>query len=49
MTSSTSSTKWVYQTLAVQPTAWYELQAQIYFDDAWVDAALLRISWYGSS
>ena len=46
--SSTSSTKWVYQTLAVQPTAWYALQAQIYHDDPWVEAVLLRISWYSS-
>ncbi len=46
--SSTSSTKWVYQTLAVQPLAWYELQAQIYYDDPWVGAALLRVSWYSS-
>ena len=46
--SSTSSTKWVYQTLAVQPITWYELQAQIYHDDPWVEAVLLRISWYAS-
>ena len=38
----------VYRTLAVQPTAWYELQAQIYHDDEWAEAVPLLISWYGT-
>ncbi|MDZ4279090.1 MAG: hypothetical protein U1B78_08115, partial [Dehalococcoidia bacterium] len=46
--SATESTKWVYQTVAVEPTAWYELDAYVFQDDPWVDSVLLRISWYAS-
>ena len=46
--SATSSTKWLYQTVAIAPGAWYELSAYIYDNDRAVDAAWLRLSWYES-
>lgn len=46
--SSTSSTKWLFQAVAVVPGAWYELGGYIYVDDLKVAAAFLRISWYAS-
>lgn len=46
--STTSTTKWVFQTVAVQPSWWYELDGYIVQDDAMVEAAWLRASWYGS-
>ncbi len=46
--SSTASTKWFYQTVAVTPTAWYEMESYVYQDDPWVETVLLRISWYSS-
>ena len=48
-TSSTSATKWVYQTVAVTPAAWYALDGYVYLNDPDVEAALLRISWYASA
>jgi hypothetical protein len=44
--SATTSTKWAYQTVRVEPSAWYELTAYVYSNDPEVDAAWLRISWY---
>ncbi len=46
--SVTSSTKWLYQTVPVEPAGWYEMSAYVYDDDPAVDAAWLRISWYES-
>lgn len=46
--SSTSSTKWLYQAVAVVPGGWYELGGYVYVDDPNVAAAFLRISWYAS-
>jgi hypothetical protein len=46
--SATTSTKWAYQTLRVEPGAWYEFDAHIHHDDPNVDAAWLRVSWYAS-
>lgn len=47
--SASDSTKWLYQTVAVEPNGWHELQAYVRFDDAWVAGALLRVSWYESN
>ena len=47
--SSTVSTKWAYQTVAVTPASWYQYDAFIHHDDPWVASALLRISWYASA
>ncbi len=49
VTSSSSSTKWAYQTVAVVPANWYKLDAFVYHDDPWVESVLLRISWYSST
>jgi hypothetical protein len=46
--SFTSSTKWIYQTVRVSPTTWYELDTFLSFDDPWVDSVRLRIAWYTS-
>ena len=47
--TSGSSTKWLYQTVTVTPTAWYDFGAFTYHDNPWVESVLLRISWYESS
>ena len=47
--SATSSTKWVYQTVTVEPESWYVLSAYVYHDDPLVESALLRVSWYAST
>ncbi len=47
--SSTASTKWAYQTVAVEPANWYQFDAFVYHDDPWVESAFLRISWYSSA
>ena len=47
--TSTTSTKWAYQTVAVEPANWYEFDAFVYHDDPWVASAFLRISWYRSA
>ncbi|MCH7697459.1 MAG: hypothetical protein IH865_00770 [Chloroflexi bacterium] len=47
--SSSGSTKWIYQTVAVEPAAWYQFDAFVYHNHAFVDEALLRISWYASA
>ncbi|MCH8995000.1 MAG: hypothetical protein IH959_08570 [Chloroflexi bacterium] len=47
--SSTTSTKWAFQTVSVSPAAWYQLDAFVYQDDPEVAAAFLRISWYASA
>ncbi len=46
--STTASTKWVHQTLTVQPTVWYTFSAYVHHDAAWVDNVLLRLAWYTS-
>jgi hypothetical protein len=46
--SNTTSTKWAYQIVAVAPTGWYQFDAYVLHNDAWVEGALLRISWYTS-
>ena len=46
--SSSSSTKWLYQTVVAEPEAWYQLDAFVYHNHAWVESVLLRISWYAS-
>ncbi|MCH8009583.1 MAG: hypothetical protein IIC91_12045, partial [Chloroflexi bacterium] len=46
--SSSSSTKWVFQTIAVDPAAWYQFDSFVYHDHAWVESAFLRVSWYAS-
>ncbi len=47
--SASDGTKWLYQTVAVEPNGWYELQAYVRFDDASVAGALLRVSWHESN
>jgi len=46
--SSTTSTKWTYQTVAVTGGAYYEASAQA-LPGAGVDAVFIRISWYTSA
>jgi hypothetical protein len=46
--SSTSSTKWAYQTVSVTPLQWYDLTAFVCHDHPGVESAWLRISWYES-
>jgi hypothetical protein len=47
--SSSDSTKWIYQALPVTPGAWYQLDGYVYLDDPRAEAALLRVSWYTSA
>ncbi len=47
--SSSGSTKWIYQTVAVEPAAWYQFDAFVYHNHAFVEEVLLRISWYASA
>jgi hypothetical protein len=47
--SSSSSTKWIYQTVGIEPTAWYQFDAFVHHNHVFVDEALLRISWYAST
>jgi len=46
--SSTESTKWLYQPLIVKAEAWYTFSAHVYANDPEVEGALLRVSWYQS-
>ena len=46
--SSTSATKWLYQTVTVNPGAGYAFDAWLFADDESVSAAFLRVSWYAS-
>ena len=46
--SSTDSTKWAYQAVAVDPSQFYEFAGYVQ-PDGGVQAAYLRISWYGTS
>lgn len=48
LSSQTTATKWAYQTVTVQPGAYYELDAFALKNDPNVTAAFLRISWYES-
>ena len=47
--SATVATKWIYQTVAVAPAEWYELDGYVYMGDPGVAYVLLRISWYASA
>ncbi len=47
LTSTTESTKWVYQTVAVEGGAYYRLEAQALNPDPAAEA-FLRVSWYAS-
>jgi len=47
-TSGTESTKWVYQTIAVEGGAWYAFEGYVHMNDANVASSFLRISWYAS-
>ncbi|MDP9236062.1 MAG: lamin tail domain-containing protein [Chloroflexota bacterium] len=46
--STTDSTKWIYQTVAVEPGGTYVFNAWIRDDDPAVASASLRISWYAT-
>jgi hypothetical protein len=46
-TSATTSTKWAFQTVAIDPAATYEFAGHLRTDSG-VGAAYLRISWYAS-
>ena len=48
-TSETESTKWVYQTVAVEGGAWYVFKGYVYMNDPNVASSFLRISWYLSA
>ncbi len=47
--SATVATKWIYQTVAVAPAEWYELDGYVSMGDPGVAGVLLRISWYASA
>lgn len=47
--STTDSTKWIYQTLSVDPRAAYAFDAWILDEDSNVSSALLRVSWYAGA
>jgi len=46
--SLTTSTKWAFQAVAVEPLRWYQLDAYVLLDDPAVEAAFLRVAWYAS-
>jgi hypothetical protein len=47
--SATDATKWLYQTVLIEPAATYEFGAWVLADHPGVASASLRISWYASS
>jgi len=47
--SATTASKWLYETVLVDPSGGYEFSAWVLDDDPAVAAAFLRISWYESS
>ena len=47
-TSSTASTKWVQQTVSVEPGGYYAASVQALKDDSHVEGVFLRISWYAA-
>ena len=47
-TSGTESTKWVYQTVAVEGEDWYAFEGYVHMNDPNVAFSFLRISWYAS-
>ncbi|MFH1485865.1 MAG: hypothetical protein ABIH46_07330, partial [Chloroflexota bacterium] len=47
-TSITASTKWIFQTVAVQPGEWYSFSGFAYKNDFNVTSVYLRLSWYAS-
>ncbi len=46
--SATTSTKWVYQTVTIDPGAYYEASVQALKDDPGTEALFLRLSWYAA-
>lgn len=46
--SGTMATKWLYQTVLVEPDAGYQFDAWVLDDDTSVAAAFLRVSWYAT-
>lgn len=46
--SATASTKWVYETVSVEPGAYYEASVQALKDSATLEGVFLRLSWYAS-
>jgi hypothetical protein len=46
--SATTSTKWVYQTVTVEPGAYYEASVEALKNDPATEALFLRLSWYAS-
>ena len=46
--SATTASKWLYQTLLVDPGGGYEFSAWLLADDPAVASAFLRVSWYES-
>ncbi len=46
--STTASTKWLYQTVAVTPRSTYAFDAWVLDNDPNVASAFLRVSWYAS-
>ena len=49
LTSATESTKWLFQTVAVDGGAFYRLRAQGLIPGSGIREILLRISWYASA
>jgi hypothetical protein len=46
--STTISTKWVFQTVAVSPNQTYAFDGWLLHNDAGIGSAFLRVSWYAS-
>jgi hypothetical protein len=46
--SETTSTKWAYQTVSVQPGAYYEASVYALKNDPAAEAVFLRLSWYAA-
>jgi len=46
--SATGSTKWVYETVSVEPGAYYQASVYALKDSAAVEGVFLRLSWYAS-
>ncbi len=49
LTSSTTATKWAYQTVRVEGGQFYQAGAFALFSDAAVEAVFIRVSWYASA
>jgi hypothetical protein len=48
LNSATTSTKWAYQTVNVEPGSYYEASVQALKNDAAAEALFLRLSWYAA-